>query len=197
VPLLVELFLAEVVIAAEVAVGDRAGLVDPAVVHEPTRRLGQPEAGGERDERRDDAGGEHPPPREAAELDEGVRDDDRDEVAPVPGDEHPGEPSAAPVGGGELREQGRAEGVLGADRHSQQEPHHHQLPRLGDHRLQQAEHDERGDVDREQGAAADPVGEPCRAPPRGATLSRSEQLRTASRYANMPRSTYCMMPPLR
>ena len=57
--LLVEFFLAEVVIAAEVAVGDRAGLVDPAVVHEPTRRLGQPEAGGERDERRDDAGGEH------------------------------------------------------------------------------------------------------------------------------------------
>jgi hypothetical protein len=34
-------------------------------------------------------------------------------------------------------------------------------------------------------------------PPGGATLSRSEQLRTASRYANMPRSTYCMMPPLR
>jgi hypothetical protein len=65
-----------------------------------------------------------------------------------------------PFGGGELREQGRAEGVLGADRHSQQEPHHHQLPRLGDHRLQQAEHDERGDVDREQGAAADPVREP-------------------------------------
>ena len=31
----------------------------------------------------------------------------------------------------------------------------------------------------------------------GATLSRSEQLRTASRYANMPRSTYCMIPPLR
>jgi hypothetical protein len=72
----------------------------------------------------------------------------------------PGEPPSAPVGGRELREQGRAEGVLGADRHTQQEPHHHQLPRLGDHRLQQAEHDERGDVDREQGAAPDPVGEP-------------------------------------
>jgi len=42
-----------------------------------------------------------------------------------------------------------------------QEPDQQQLPRLGDHGLEQAEDDERPDVDREEGAAADAVGQPA------------------------------------
>jgi hypothetical protein len=59
----------------------------------------------------------------------------------------------------ELGEHRRADGVLGADRHAEQQPHDEQLPGLGDQALQDVGHDERDDVDEEQQPAPEPVGE--------------------------------------
>jgi len=163
-----EVLFTEVVVASEIAVGDGTRLLDPATAHEPARRLGQPEAGGEGDER-DDARGEHPTPRQAAQLDQGVGQDHRDEVAAVPGDEHAREPPPAALGRCELREHRGADRVLGPDSDPQQEPDQQQLPRLGDHGLEQAEDDERPDVDREEGrpmrsASLPTSGEPKKIP---------------------------------
>jgi hypothetical protein len=158
--LALDLLLAEVRLAAEVAVGHGPGLVDPPAAHEPARRLRQPDPRHQRHQGGDDAGRQHPPPRHAGEVDEGERHDHRDEIAHVPGDQQPRDAPPAPGRRRELREQRRPERVLGTDGDAEQEPHGEELPGLGDHRLQQAEHHEAADVDGEQGPSADPVREP-------------------------------------
>ena len=157
--LAVDVLLPEVGLAAEVAFGDRVRLVDPAAPHEVAGRLGQPDPGHERDHGGDDAGGEHPAPRQPEAVGEQVGQHHGDQVADVPGDEHPGQAPPASGGRRELRQQRGAERVLRADRDAEQEPHDHELPRRGDHRLEQAQHHEHRDVDPEQGLAAEPVGQ--------------------------------------
>ena len=101
----------------------------PAVVRQPPRGLGDADAHQQRDERRDGAERQDPPPVPAGEVDQGVSARHRDEVADIPTQQHGCHPCAATVRGDELGQHRPAERVLRADRDAQQDPEHEQLPR--------------------------------------------------------------------
>ena len=147
-----------VVVLAEVLVDDLARLVLPALAGQPARRLGKALSQQQGGEARDRAGREDPLPRDSGCVQQ-VGDDHGEQEAAVPRRLQAREPATPAPAGHHLGEHRLADRVLGADRHTQQQPEGQQLGEVGDHPLQQADDDERDQVEDEDLATAEPVGE--------------------------------------